>query len=378
MTQDVSDFVNSRIRTTPRTFTYGEGPWGSKRLRTAMSNHINKYLQPFSSVRPDDLVFANGITSLCELFGYAIGSPGDGILISRPCYQAFPSDFGAKAGIKCVFVPFGDVDQFSVAAVHNYEEALLAAREAGTNVRALLLCNPHNPLGRCYPFETTKALMQLCKKYFLHLLSDEVYALSVFSSSLTPFTSVLSLDSSPYISPDRLHVVYGMSKDFAAGGLRLGCLYSRNRALLEAVSAVSQFSWSGPVSQLFATQMLEDEEWKSGFLAKSTRVLKEKYEKCTRVLDERGIEYSSGSNAGLFLWVSSDIATAPKRFFIFWHFFLCCLCSLKSILANGNTGQLQALLRHDCPQRRMGSRRRTCGKIAREQSLHHKGLAVAS
>ncbi|KAK6007377.1 hypothetical protein QM012_004191 [Aureobasidium pullulans] len=308
MTKDVSDFANSKIQTTPTTFNYGEGPWGSKRLRTAMANHMNKYFHPFSDIHPDELVFANGITSLCESFGYAAGSSGDGILISRPSYQAFPANFGAKAGLKCVFVPFGSTDQFSVSAIANYEKALLEARERGISVRALLLCNPHNPLGRCYLLATIKAVMQLCDKYSLHLFADEVYALSVFdsssSSSAVPFTSVLSFDSTPYISPDYLHVVYGMSKDFAAGGLRLGCLYSRNKALMEAISAVSQFSWSGPVSQLFAAQMLEDEEWKEGFLEQSRGVLKERYEKCTGILDEHGIEYSPGSNAGFFVWTN--------------------------------------------------------------------------
>ncbi|KAG9847514.1 PLP-dependent transferase, partial [Aureobasidium melanogenum] len=304
MTKDVSDFANTKIRTTPRTFTYGEGPWGSKRLRTAMADHMNKYFHPVSAIQPDELVFANGITSLCELFGYAIASPNDGILISRPSYQAFPADFGAKAGLKCVFVSFGTTDQFSVSAIANYETTLLKARKQGISIRALLLCNPHNPLGRCYPLATIKAVMQLCKKYELHLFADEVYALSVFDSSFVPFTSVLSFDSSSYISPEYLHVVYGMSKDFAAGGLRLGCLYSRNQALMEAISAVSQFSWSGPVSQLFAARMLEDEEWKTGFLAKSRSVLKERYEKCTSILEEYGIEYSPGSNAGFFLWVN--------------------------------------------------------------------------
>ncbi|KAH0263469.1 PLP-dependent transferase, partial [Aureobasidium melanogenum] len=114
MTKDVSSFANTKIRTSPHDFTYGEGPWGSKRLRTAMAIHMNKYFHPFSAIHPDDLVFANGITSLCELFGYAIGSPNNGILISRPSYQAFPADFGAKAGLKCVFVSFGNVDQFSL------------------------------------------------------------------------------------------------------------------------------------------------------------------------------------------------------------------------------------------------------------------------
>ncbi|KAI5269626.1 PLP-dependent transferase [Aureobasidium subglaciale] len=203
MTRDLSDFANRRIRTTSKTFTYGEGPWGSKRLRTAMAKHMNKYFHPVSKVQPEDLVFANGITSLCELVGYAIGESGDGILISRPSYQAFPADFGAKAKIKCVFVPSKGIDPFSLSIVDQYEKTLLDAEANGTKIRALLLCNPHNPLGRCYPLATVMALMQLCQKYSLHLLADEVYALSVFdaTSPAIPFTSVLAFDSSPYISP---------------------------------------------------------------------------------------------------------------------------------------------------------------------------------
>ncbi|KAI5206127.1 PLP-dependent transferase [Aureobasidium subglaciale] len=275
MTKDVSDFANSKIETTSKTFTYGEGPWGSKRLRTAMAKHMTKYFNPVSEVQPGDMVFANGITSLSELFG-----------------------------IKCVFVPSDGIDQFSPAIVHQYEKTLLDAEANGTKIRALLLCNPHNPLGRCYPLTTIIALMQLCHKYSLHLLADEVYALSVFDASAVPFTSVLAFDSSPYISSEYLHMVYGFSKDFAAGGLRLGCLYSKNQELLNAVSAVGQFAWSGSLNQLFAAEMLEDEEWLDAFLAKSRGVLKERYEKCRAMLDEFGIEYEEGISAGFFVWVN--------------------------------------------------------------------------
>lgn len=210
--------------------------------------------------------------------------------------------------IKCVFVPSNGIDQFSAEMVESYETALLKAREEGTNVRALLLCNPHNPLGRCYPLETIKALMRLCQKYRLHLLSDEVYALSVFDNSdpaAVQFTSVLSFDSTPYISPNYLHVVYGFSKDFAAGGLRLGCIYSRNTALMDTISAITQFSWSGPLNQLFAAEMLEHTEWLDAFFTKSRQVLKERNEKCRAIFGAYGIEYSHGANAGFFIWVCS-------------------------------------------------------------------------
>jgi bifunctional pyridoxal-dependent enzyme with beta-cystathionase and maltose regulon repressor activities len=40
------------------------------------------------------------------------------------------------------------VDPLSVAAIEKYEAALHKAERQGTRVRALLLCNPHNPLGK--------------------------------------------------------------------------------------------------------------------------------------------------------------------------------------------------------------------------------------
>jgi histidinol-phosphate/aromatic aminotransferase/cobyric acid decarboxylase-like protein len=44
-------------------------------------------------------------------------------------------------------VEFDKIDPFGLAAIEKHEEALLAARERGVRVKALLLCSPHNPLG---------------------------------------------------------------------------------------------------------------------------------------------------------------------------------------------------------------------------------------
>jgi aspartate/methionine/tyrosine aminotransferase len=60
------------------------------------------------------------------------------------------------------------------------------------------------------------AFMRLCQKYQIHLLSDEIYALSTFSTkdvpNPTPFTSLLSIDKTGIIDPALCHVVHGMSK----------------------------------------------------------------------------------------------------------------------------------------------------------------------
>lgn len=103
-----------------------------------------------------------------------------------------------------------------MTGVHRHEEALLAARKTGVKIRGLLLCNPHNPLGRCYAPDVLEAYLSLCSKYNIHLISDEVYAKAVFPNqdipNPMPFTSILSLDIKKFCDPALVCVIYGMSK----------------------------------------------------------------------------------------------------------------------------------------------------------------------
>ncbi|KAI7348862.1 PLP-dependent transferase [Hortaea werneckii] len=308
MIPEVSQYTQAHpVALTPNQLSYGEGPWGTPRLRRAMAHHMNKRFHPHIPIQPDDLLFANGVSTICELLGFSLASPGDAILMSSPIYQAFAVDFGTKAQVSTVHVSFPpEVDQFSPAAVAEYERVLLASsQQSGSpRIRAILLCHPHNPLGRPYPRETLIEFMKLCNKHQIHLLSDEIYAMSVYSTVPTPFESILSIPSSDaYIHPSLLHVLYGLSKDFAAGGLRIGCLYTRNRPLWRAVSGMSQFSWIPVASELLACSLLEDDEWLEGFFARSRDKLAEGREVAGRVLEERGVPSYAGANAGFFLWV---------------------------------------------------------------------------
>jgi 1-aminocyclopropane-1-carboxylate synthase len=180
------------------------------------------------------------VTSLNAICALSLTDPTDGILLSQPIYGSFSGDLRLPSSCQLVYTPFHGDDPFSVAAVARYEETFLRARdEKGVRIRALLICNPHNPLGRCYTRETLQALLQFCQKYQIHLVSDEVYALSVYGNDARDptggFVSVLSIDvASLGVDPGLVHVLYGMSKDFAAAGLRLGCLISRNQRLLQA------------------------------------------------------------------------------------------------------------------------------------------------
>lgn len=203
---------------------------------------------------------------------------------------------------------FDGVDQFSPEAVAKYEKTLIETEKKGIRIRALVLCNPHNPLGQSYPKETIIGLLKLINKYKIHLLSDEIYALSIYDNKASapnpvPFQSVLSLDVEKYVDPKYVQFIYGLSKDTAAAGLRLGVLYSRNAELLDAVGALSFFQWSGNANDRAGIRILENEKWLDGFFSRSRARLTSSYQLATKILDSKGIGYRKGTNAGFFLWV---------------------------------------------------------------------------
>jgi aspartate/methionine/tyrosine aminotransferase len=204
--------------------------------------------------------------------------------------------------VKSTFVSFKGTDQFGTEGVSCYESAINEAVEAGNRIRAILLCNPHNPLGRCYSAEALIEYMKLCEKYSIHLILDEVYATSVYDDD-SPFTSILAIDSKKYINTNYLHLLYGFSKDLAGGGLRLGCVWTKNSALIAALSAISFFNWPSNISDTIGSAMLENEDWMASFREQSKKRLAECAAFARSVLDEYEIPYEKGASAGFFLWL---------------------------------------------------------------------------
>jgi 1-aminocyclopropane-1-carboxylate synthase len=210
----------------------------------------------------------------------------------------------------------GDTDPFSEAVVEKYALRLAQAKANGTNTRALLICNPHNPSGRCYSKATLLALMRFCAQHNLHLISDEVYALTVFETadpSTVPFTSVLEIDTTGILDPRFLHVEYGFSKDFGAPGLHIAALVTRNDEVQQAFEAIGLFHAPGGPSCAIALAMLEDDNFVEDIIKLSRTKLAENYELVTRMLDKAGITYWKGGRAGFFLWIDLSRFLPPSE-----------------------------------------------------------------
>ncbi|OOG00125.1 hypothetical protein ASPCADRAFT_204016 [Aspergillus carbonarius ITEM 5010] len=312
MHEDLLAYINMQLTLPAKYLTYNDGAIGAERLRRAMAAFLNKHLHPVQPLTTDHLLVTNGVSSAIEHMSWAFTDPGEGILLGRPYYGTFIPDMSVRPGAKVIPVDFHDCDPFSLEAVDCYERALLDFQETtGRKVRAVMLCHPHNPLGRCYPRETIIHLMRLCQKYQMHLISDEIYALSVWDNTIdadpapVAFESALSIDTTGIIDPGLLHLLWGMSKDFGANGIRLGVIISQNNpVLLDAIKGVSLYTYSSSVSEHLAALILEDEEFTTRYIQLNQQRLSESYAFAAQYLKNHGIEYATGANAAFFLWVN--------------------------------------------------------------------------
>ena len=277
------------------------------KLRSKIASFVNEVFKPNSAVEPNHICLCNGAGSAVSMFGFCAGEPGEGILLGRPLYVGFFPDIEDQSKIKPVLVSMGDVDPLSVEAVQHYERTLREAEKQGTKIRAILLSNPHNPLGRPYTAEALEGYLRLCSKYNIHLLADEVYAKSHFPSDDLPnpasFVSVLSLELKKYIDPGLVHVIYALSKDFCANGIRIGCLISPfNDQMLRAFKSVASFSRASQLAEHVWLNLLSDEPFLASYFPELQQRMTDAYSYTTGRLRDFGIPYNPASVTS-FVWV---------------------------------------------------------------------------
>lgn len=310
MHDELLKFLNTKLDLPAEYLTYNDGGGGSTRLRTAIAKFLNRHLHPITPLTPDQLVVTNGVSPAIEHVSWAFADPGEGILLGRPYYGTFIPDISQRPGTTVVPVDFQGIDPLSTQAVAKYEDALLDFEKTGKKVRALMLCHPHNPLGRCYPRESLVKLMQFCQKYQIHFISDEIYALSVWKNSIdthpppVDFESALSINLNDIIDPRLVHVLWGMSKDFGANGIRLGVLISQaNRDLHEALKNTSLYSYTSGISDYLTSVLLETPSFTDPYIQENQKKLAAAYEFTVNFLKTHHIDYAAGCNAAFFLWV---------------------------------------------------------------------------
>ena len=123
------------------------------------------------------------IASLCQAY-LTFTQPGDKIIVQTPVYNPF-FEYARQLGRVAVENPL-------LLRDGRYEMDFEGLdRIYDKKVKALVLCNPHNPIGIIWPHETLTKLADWCAAHDVMVFSDEIHAdLSLYGRRHVPFCSV--------------------------------------------------------------------------------------------------------------------------------------------------------------------------------------------
>lgn len=170
------------------------------------------------------MIYSSGVVAAISSMVRRLTNPGDNVIVQAPTYNIFynsiinnkrvvlSNDLKYKNGVF-------DVD------FHDLEQKM-----SDEKTTLMILCNPHNPIGKIWSKDELEKIGQLAKKYNVTVISDEIHCdLTDPGYEYVPFASVNETNREISIT------CIAASKTFNIAGLQSACLIIPNENLRKNV-----------------------------------------------------------------------------------------------------------------------------------------------
>ncbi|MCR4593817.1 MAG: pyridoxal phosphate-dependent aminotransferase [Clostridiales bacterium] len=169
----------------------------------------------------DGLIFSTGVIPSLSSIVRKMTSPGDSVLIQTPVYNIFFNSI-VNNGRTVLESPLKYENHAYTTDFNDLEEKLSAS-----STTMMILCNPHNPVGKIWDRETLQKISDLCKKHNVIVVSDEIHCDIVApGKEYIPFATIDG-DCITLIAP---------TKAFNIAGLQTSAIYVKNREIYKLVN----------------------------------------------------------------------------------------------------------------------------------------------
>ncbi|MDR0560545.1 MAG: pyridoxal phosphate-dependent aminotransferase [Prevotellaceae bacterium] len=161
--------------------------------------------------------FSPGVVPAINFAVNIFTSPGDKILINTPVYHPFmyAINNAGRTMVRSSLVNSGD--GYYTIDFDDFE------RKLSDGVKMFIFCSPHNPVGRVWTLEELTKIGELCLKYNVLIVSDEIHSDLVFKPHRHTYFASISKDFAmqtiTFVAP---------SKTFNLAGLFSSIIYSDN------------------------------------------------------------------------------------------------------------------------------------------------------
>ena len=213
-------------------YTASEGTLSYRRKLTEYYNKLGY------DITLDNILVTTGGSEAIAIAMMTCLDPGDEVIIPEPFYANY-NGFACESDIVVKPIMSYIESGFALPPISEFEKLITP------KTKAIIICNPNNPTGYLYSKQELIALKELVLKYDLYLFSDEAYR--EFCYDEHNFKSPMQLGG----LDENAVILDTISKRYSACGARLGCLITKNQAVLSAALKFAQARLcSGMVEQI--------------------------------------------------------------------------------------------------------------------------------
>ena len=162
------------------------------------------------------LIMCPGVVTALHATVLAVTKPNETVIVQSPVYAPFYSSV-TTAGRRLVLNPLKLEDGRYTINFEHLEQC------AAKGARLLLLCSPHNPVGRVWTEDELERVLAIARKHDLIILSDEIHADLVYPGIKHTTLAKLAVEG------DSIITAVAPSKTFNIPGLGLSSLIVPNR-----------------------------------------------------------------------------------------------------------------------------------------------------
>ncbi|KAJ8769305.1 hypothetical protein K2173_002509 [Erythroxylum novogranatense] len=250
------------------------------------------------------LVLTAGATAANETLIFCLAGKGDAILLPTPYYPGFDRDLQWRTRVEIVPIQCTSSNNFQITKPA-LEQAYQDAQNRNLKVKGVLVTNPSNPLGITISRSELNLLLSFIISKGIHLISDEIYSGTAFNSP--GFVSIMEVLKEKKCEntevSNRVHIVYGLSKDLGLPGFRVGAIYSNNDKVVSTATKMSSFGLVSSQTQYLLSALLSDKKFTKSYISENQKRLKNRQKQLVKGFEKAGISCLK-SNAGLFCWVN--------------------------------------------------------------------------
>lgn len=180
--------------------------WGDKALREAISAKSKSYLG-IDVDSEKEITVTCGATEAMIAVMLALVDPGEEVIVFEPFYENYGPD-AILSGASPRYVKLRAPDW-------SFDEAELAAAFSD-KTRAIIVNTPHNPTGKVFSKEELTAIANLCKKWGVVAITDEIYEHILYDGA--SHVALASIDG----MQDLTVTINSLSKTYSVTGWRVG------------------------------------------------------------------------------------------------------------------------------------------------------------